>query len=544
MRSHSLKHGCCTAKCSQFTTVLTLSSGIFRSQVTSDVTALVYACCLAAGLAAAAVVLLLMLISADMTLHRVDAQAIGFDFDSSGVYLDSPFPRIRPNITCELRIEGGSNATEISLYGTSIASAHINCTGGILIVTFHPVMARFASGFRGVALGLPEASGTASVQAMGRSAGVEGIPIKYGECIPMQSVVQVVSPILLTLCASYSHVTFVRARVVNITVGKCTSCDMSLPAGSWDVLQIAMGNSNMTGRVHFQEPHFVNVPMTVLATYALSQVTVVGGVFERTGGVQLQGLLSKRLGPTFWFLRTRFTSNAAIGAAVRIVLGHAEFHQCAFEGNTASILDGFDGPLELGGMGFGLGGAIYLSSMGGIFPKATSLLLVGCSFHNNTALAGGAVALVGGDATFTDCTFTNNRAARQGENIFAGVGAALRIEDSSIAVSSPTVQWDRDNASECFRGEYVGTIDRMCRRCPAATYSLEVAAINCSACPLNAQVRQPCCQQVSVGFCLGTFARHALHGQPPLLLLHTVQLLRPTTAAIHLNLLEPLESLR
>jgi hypothetical protein len=98
------------------------------------------------------------------------------------------------------------------------------------------------------------------------------------------------------------------------------------------------------------------------------------------------------------------------------------------------------------------------------------------------------VAMPGGAAFFRDCSFSSNRAARQGQDIFAGLGTALRLQDSDIAVSSHSVQWNRDNASECFRGEYVGMIDHLCRRCPAATFSLEMPAINCSACPLNAQV--------------------------------------------------------
>jgi hypothetical protein len=161
-----------------------------------------------------------------------------------------------------------------------------------------------------------------------------------------------------------------------------------------------------------------------------------------------------------------------------------------FENNTANIFK----QVATGDVmaKYGMGGAVLLSAMG-MGVDYASLVFVGCEFVNSTALEGGAVACPGGAATFRGCTFTNNRAARQGPDIFAGLGAALHIVDSNINVSSHTVQWDRDNASECFRGEYVGALDHLCRRCPAATYSLGVPATNCSACPLNAQVRGVSC---------------------------------------------------
>jgi hypothetical protein len=40
--------------------------------------------------------------------------------------------------SCRLIIEGGSNKTEIELYGTSIARAQLACTGQGLRIAVHP----------------------------------------------------------------------------------------------------------------------------------------------------------------------------------------------------------------------------------------------------------------------------------------------------------------------------------------------------------------------------------------------------------------------
>jgi hypothetical protein len=254
-----------------------------------------FVCCPAAGPPAPAVLLLLALLSAMLTLHKVAARYVSFE---SASYLDSP--RMRPNITCELLIEGGSNATEMSLYGISIARAHINCTGGVLIVTFHPVLARFASGFTGVALGLSEPTAKPTVQAMGRSARVEGIPIKYGECIPAPRVLaQLLPPSLLTLCESEQDVVFQRARVVNISVSKCDSCERAIlasnsPVAQADVVSYENGvwlqmmpaiRFNITRQVHFHKPEFIGLSINAWQPMGLARVTAFEGVFDRTGGM-------------------------------------------------------------------------------------------------------------------------------------------------------------------------------------------------------------------------------------------------------------------
>jgi hypothetical protein len=55
-----------------------------------------------------------------------------------------------PPVTCRLLIEGGTNATEVRLYETSIARAELECTGGIIRVVIHPLLVPFATDFEGV----------------------------------------------------------------------------------------------------------------------------------------------------------------------------------------------------------------------------------------------------------------------------------------------------------------------------------------------------------------------------------------------------------
>lgn len=52
--------------------------------------------------------------------------------------------------TCRLTLEGGLNTSELLVYGTSIAHAELTCTGAIMRITIHPVLAPFVQRFKGV----------------------------------------------------------------------------------------------------------------------------------------------------------------------------------------------------------------------------------------------------------------------------------------------------------------------------------------------------------------------------------------------------------
>mgnify|MGYP001807130410 CR=1 FL=1 len=141
---------------------------------------------------------------------------------------------------------------------------------------------------------------------------------------------------------------------------------------------------------------------------------------------------------------------------------------------------------------FGLGGAVLgqlslrRDTLG---PLQTSASFVNCTFIDNMAYEGGAIAMNGVNTTITNCTFSNNNAIQNGFDVFASRGGTLDIRDSNIMVASPSVLWERVNPAQCMRGEFHGRMEGICRKCPGSTYSLAtpVPAV-CSPCPPNAKV--------------------------------------------------------
>jgi len=175
---------------------------------------------------------------------------------------------------------------------------------------------------------------------------------------------------------------------------------------------------------------------------------------------------------------------------VTVMSGSAEFRNCVFESNRAmTISEASGGAAAVAMIRSGLGGAVLAYLMGSRANSSEQSLVkfVRCSFVNNSAYEGGAVAALGANAAFEGCTFANNTAKQNGLDVFVGLGGQLTISGSDITASSPTVQWERANASECLRGEYFG-VELLCRRCPAASFSLVVPASTCLACPANAEV--------------------------------------------------------
>jgi hypothetical protein len=137
----------------------------------------------------------------------------------------------------------------------------------------------------------------------------------------------------------------------------------------------------------------------------------------------------------------------------------------------------------------GLGGAVlgYLMGVDNSRFVRTKARFVGCIFHNNTGYEGGALAMLGVDASVENCTFASNNAVQNGVDVFSSLGGSLNIIGSNIALTSASVEWQRVNASQCLRGEYFGPTG-MCRRCAVSTYSLAVPTNTCLPCPSNAQV--------------------------------------------------------
>jgi predicted outer membrane repeat protein len=115
---------------------------------------------------------------------------------------------------------------------------------------------------------------------------------------------------------------------------------------------------------------------------------------------------------------------------------------------------------------------------------------VGCTFENNSAYEGGAIAMMNVDLHNMNCTFTDNRAVtgKGGSDIFSSMGGRLNITDSNIVATSDTVNWERTNASQCFNGEFFGAARGICLKCLPSTYSLQAPTDTCLPCPANAQV--------------------------------------------------------
>jgi hypothetical protein len=196
------------------------------------------------------------------------------------------------------------------------------------------------------------------------------------------------------------------------------------------------------------------------------------------------------------FEKTQFLDNQGwqTGGAVTFNRGLAEFVDCLFDSNHAYTFEELSGSTAQGPMsgsnllGSGMGGAV-LAILG--TEAHDAVRFTGCTFsQNNTAFNGGALALIGATATIDSCTFSKNRAKLSGFDIMANNGAQLQIAGSNITVTSPTVAWERLDASECLRGEYFAPLDGMCQRCAPTTFSLVTPTSSCLQCPTNAEVGQ------------------------------------------------------
>jgi hypothetical protein len=413
-------------------------------------------------------------------------------------------------IRCRLVIKGGTNNTQVVQMGTSIAHAELSCTGGTLMVAVHPVLQPFAANFTGVVLSVnatvpereqqqPASTGQQQGPAAAAAAAAAAEPVP--KCMLTDNT-------LLSVCGLVppaNAVIFERAEVSDIIslmgpilgffgprAGLANDTARLRVAGTSEATAVMIRDYRRQSILmwHFEEPVFSNIEMVALDVQA--SVTVRGGVFHNTRGVSGLG----RLG----FEGTQLTHNWAttMGSAVAFSGGIATFTKCVFDSNRAVTLhEATQGHFPVHSVKSGTGGAILATLMR--FP--IQLSFTDCTFVNNSAVGGGAVALTGAKAAFQNCTFHNNTATRSGADIHADFGTRLSIKDSSIRVDSPTVVWERGNASECLRGEFFGAAERLCRRCLPATFSLREQTnasdpqpenhlqASCSPCPQHAQVR-------------------------------------------------------
>jgi hypothetical protein len=239
-----------------------------------------------------------------------------------------------------------------------------------------------------------------------------------------------------------------------------------------------------TAPLLFVDPLFRNVQLSVWNGQRMSGIMVVGGQLEDTRGLTMNA----KLDTLQVFYKATFANNWAMvwGGAVTILYGPVDFIDCQFIGNKATTIAEATKGSPYIAFRSGFGGAVLVQNQFTNRAEHSFVRFVGCSFQNNLAYEGGAVALMGASASFDNCTFSNNTAVQNGLDIFSSLGGSLSIKGSSISLASRSVDWQRVNASQCMRGEYFG--DRVCRRCAVSTYSLTVPSTQCQPCPPNAQV--------------------------------------------------------
>lgn len=385
-----------------------------------------------------------------------------------------------PPVTCRLLIEGGTNATEIRLYGTSISRAELECTGGIIRVNIHPLLVPFAAEFKGVDI-TQVGNVVIPAEETGRDrhllqAGRAGMTESRAENQPQQTNKRCPyanQNCLIGVCGD-SWAMFEGARIIDVPI----DLENRLPGvDPFSVLHLN-GNDSLV----FTNPLFQNVQLPVWTSIG---TVVIGGRVEDTRGLTVSGRQTNKRAV---FYNTTFTNNwgNVWGGAVTLMFGQVDFVDCHFDSNRAlTLAESINGSAEYVVYRSGIGGAVlaYLLTSN---LEHTFARFAGCSFHNNSAFEGGAVALMGASATFDNCTFSNNTAVQNGLDILSSLGGSLAIADSSISLASRSVDWQRVNASQCMRGEYFG--DRACRRCAVSTYSLTTPSTECRPCPSNAQV--------------------------------------------------------
>jgi len=330
----------------------------------------------------------------------------------------------RAPTTCRLTLEGGSNKTEMAAYRTSIARAELVCTGRVIRVAVHPVLAPFVQQFKGVSV-----APSMRTVALEPAAAAE----KQEDCVSR-------SDTLLYLCNGTT--VFLRPRIVNLesTVEAGISNEGARQSAPGFFYVISYENN----AVAFLEPFISRVQMhAVMLNGFNGSLYMQGWLVNETFGLVGGGMMV--------FEGTSFTHNKGLifGGAVSLMAGYAVFVGCVFNGNWAKSLNDITGGVaSVDILRFGLGGAVLAYQLArGNLTVQTSATFVSCVFRDNAAYEGGAIAVVGVRTSVTNCSFEGNRASQNGFDVFASRGGSLNITDSNITATSPTVLWERVNVS-------------------------------------------------------------------------------------------------
>jgi hypothetical protein len=222
--------------------------------------------------------------------------------------------------TCRLVIEGGDNITEITLYSTSVALMQLACTGAVLKVAVHPMLAPFVPQFTGVDVApIPSPLQLLQGQGQQRSNG---------------SICASSLDMLLLLCKS-AVVTFVHPWIANVP----QRGSVLTAAKQKEALQYGLGAATLisTGTdtvVSLIDPMFERIMMQNLLVNSFGVLLVKRGILKHS----MWGLVCLLL---MVFDGMRFTNNTAVmlGAAVTVMSGHAHFSECRFDSNRAPNMD-------------------------------------------------------------------------------------------------------------------------------------------------------------------------------------------------------------
>jgi hypothetical protein len=252
----------------------------------------------------------------------------------------------------QLIIKGGTNQTEVDLWGASIADAQLSCSGGVLTILMHPALLPFATNFTGVVLANSSAQAMqqlANATASGRaSVGLQ----KQGaaqadadpECLRKGNTMLVVcgtvggADAVIFEHMHVSDITYlsrIKDPRKNGTSGGSLDClptsvgdqqhrDFRRVQEALDILQRSVVlNVVIRCRVHYENPTISNVAMQALQVSSGEGVTINRGVIQQTLGLWGGGNLV--------FTKTQFKGNRApmFGGAVTLMPGHIIlFREC------------------------------------------------------------------------------------------------------------------------------------------------------------------------------------------------------------------------
>jgi hypothetical protein len=224
--------------------------------------------------------------------------------------------QFKPLTTCRLTLVGGSNITEMDVYGTTIARAELACTGRKLQIAVHPALARFVKNFTGVQVAkIPdienlELTEQTALQLLATNTSSSSCFSRTG--------------MLMFLCGQPS-VEFLQPHIANMRSRWFEALRRGLDEeNTFDTLV----DGGKKGVVSVVKPFISQCQFTVFSS-GESLLHVKGGWLNATMGI-LSGNMVLLNG-------TCFTHNEGFvwGGAVTILAGVGVFRDCVFEANRA-----------------------------------------------------------------------------------------------------------------------------------------------------------------------------------------------------------------